>query len=305
MTAAITAFFDEATATISYVVADTVTKICAVIDPVLDYEPSTATITKKSVERIIEFIHEEQLQVVWLLETHVHADHLSASAWLQEKLGGAIAIGERVTQVQQIFGKLFNVGDEFARDGRQFNRLLRDGDELALGQSIIRVIHTPGHTPACMTFLIDDAAFIGDTLFMPDYGTARCDFPGGDARALYHSIQRIYALPDATRLFLCHDYLPEASADGHKADSHKTESPQKARAEHCWQTSVAEQKQHNISANAAIGESTFVTQRNARDAQLPKPKLLLPSIQINMRAGHYPPAENNGVRYLKLPITVR
>jgi len=282
----IEAFFDEATSNVSYVVADPQTKTCAIIDPVLDFEPCNATITSMSAQRIVDFVQARQFSVSWLLETHVHADHLSASAWLQERLGGKIAIGAQVTQVQEIFGNLFNAGIEFKRDGSQFDRLLQDGDTLAIGDLDVRVMHTPGHTPACVTYLIGDAAFIGDTLFMPDYGTARCDFPGGDARALYRSIQRIFALPGSTRLFLNHDYLPSGRSD------------------YRWETTVEAQRQGNVQLNAQTAEADFVARRNARDRQLAKPRLLLPSIQVNMRGGRLPPPENNGKRYLKLPITI-
>lgn len=285
MTMLINAFFDEATATVSYIVADSVTRQCAIIDPVLDFEPCSATLTTTSAQRLLDHVAAQKLSVVWLLETHVHADHLSASAWLQQKLGGKIAIGALVTQVQEIFGKLFNVGAEFRRDGSQFDVLLNEGDEFAIGELTVRVLHTPGHTPACVTYLIGDAAFIGDTLFMPDYGAARCDFPGGDAHALYHSIQRIYALPESTRLFLNHDYLPVGRSD------------------YRWESTVGEQRRDNVQVNASVSESEFVARRNARDKQLAKPRLLLPSIQVNMRAGHLPPPEDNGSIYLKLPIT--
>ena len=282
----IEAFFDEATSNVSYVVADPQTRACAIIDPVLDFEPCNATITSVSAQRIVDFVQARKLNVSWLLETHVHADHLSAAAWLQERLGGRIAIGAQVTQVQEIFGDLFNAGSEFKRDGSQFDRLLQEGDTLAIGDLDVRVMHTPGHTPACVTYLVGDAAFIGDTLFMPDYGTARCDFPGGNAQALYQSIQRIFALPGSTRLFLNHDYLPAGRSD------------------YCWETTVDAQRQGNVQLNAQTAEADFVARRNARDQQLAKPRLLLPSIQVNMRGGRLPSPENNGKRYLKLPITI-
>jgi glyoxylase-like metal-dependent hydrolase (beta-lactamase superfamily II) len=282
----IEAFFDEATSNVSYVVADPSTRACAIIDPVLDYEPCTATLTTSLAQRIVEHINARQLQVEWLLETHVHADHLSASAWLKSRVGGRTAIGAHVTQVQQIFGGLFNAGSEFARDGSQFDRLLREGDELSIGELRVRVLETPGHTPACLTYLIGDAAFIGDTLFMPDYGTARCDFPGGDARSLYRSVQRLYVLPESTRLFLNHDYLPAG------------------RSTFRWESTVGEQRRDNVMLSAQIDEDDFVAARTARDRQLAKPRLLLPSIQVNMRAGQLPPPENNGRHYLKLPVTI-
>lgn len=280
----IESFFHEPTFTISYVVADPLTGCCAVIDPVLDYDANIAHTSMEFSDRIIAMIRERNYALQWILETHVHADHISSAVYLREQLGGRIAIGEHVLQVQAIFGKLFNAGEEFARDGSQFDRLLHDGESIVLGNRSINVVHTPGHTVACITFLIDDAAFIGDTLFMPDYGSARCDFPGGDARTLFRSIRRILALPPQTRLFLCHDYLPPG------------------RTEYCWQSTVAEQNEHNVHAHAGIDEDTFVKMRNARDKTLAKPRLLLPSIQINMRAGHMPPAEGNGVHYLKIPL---
>jgi glyoxylase-like metal-dependent hydrolase (beta-lactamase superfamily II) len=282
----IDAFFHEPTFTISYVVTDPQTRRCAVIDPVLDYDANVGRTATDFADRIVALIRERGYSLQWILETHVHADHISSAVYLHEQLGGQIAIGEHVVQVQTVFGKLFNAGDEFARDGSQFDRLLRDGDVLELGDRRVQVMHTPGHTVACITLLIEDAAFIGDTLFMPDYGSARCDFPGGDARALYHSIRRILALPPQTRLFLCHDYLPPGRSD------------------YCWETTVAEQLAHNVHAHAGIGEEDFVVLRNARDKTLVKPRLLLPSVQLNMRAGQLPPAESNGVRYLKIPLNV-
>ncbi len=282
----IDAFFHEPTFTISYVVTDPQTRRCAVIDPVLDYDASVGRTATTFADRIVALIRERGYSLQWILETHVHADHISSAVYLREQLGGQIAIGEHVVQVQTIFGKLFNVGDEFARDGSQFDRLLRDGDLVDLGSRSLQVMHTPGHTVACITLLIDDAAFIGDTLFMPDYGSARCDFPGGDARALYRSIRRILALPPQTRLFLCHDYLPPGRAD------------------YCWESTVAEQNARNVHAHAGVVEDEFVAARDARDKTLAKPRLLLPSVQLNMRAGHLPPAEGNGVRYLKIPLNV-
>lgn len=284
MAAEICAFFHEPTFTISYVVHDPVTKHCAIIDPVLDYEPAIGCITHTFADRIIAFVRDRNLQVQWILETHVHADHLSSGMYLRELLGGQIAIGKHVAEVQAIFGKLFNAGADFARDGSQFDRLLNDGDTLTLGELNIEVLSTPGHTRACVTFVIGDSAFIGDTLFMPDYGTARCDFPGGDAATLYRSTRRILALPPSTRLFLCHDYLPPN------------------RREYCWETTVAEQRRANVHARIGVTEEQFVALRTARDADLPKPRLLLPSVQINMRAGELPPAEGNGIHYLKIPL---
>lgn len=284
MAAEIYALFHEPTFTISYVIHDPATKHCAIIDPVLDYDPAVGRITHEFADRIIAYVRAQDLQVQWILETHVHADHLSSGMYLREALGGQIAIGERVTEVQTLFGKLFNAGADFARDGSQFDCLLSDGDSLKLGELCIEVLSTPGHTRACMTFVIGDAAFIGDTLFMPDYGTARCDFPGGDAAMLYRSIQRIFTLPPSTRLFLCHDYLPPN------------------RSEYCWETTVAEQRRTNVHAHIGVTEAQFVALRTARDTALPKPRLLLPSVQINMRAGKLPPAEDNGVTYLKIPL---
>ncbi|MFZ5834391.1 MAG: MBL fold metallo-hydrolase [Pseudomonadota bacterium] len=280
----VTGFFDTATFTVSYVVQDPGSRACAIIDPVLDFDAAAGRTHTQSADRIIAHIRAKELQLQWLIETHVHADHITASPYLQEKLGGKIVIGEAVTTVQKVFAEIFNTKSDFPPDGTQFDRLIKDGDKLPLGSLEFRAMHTPGHTPACMTYVIGDAAFIGDTLFMPDYGTARADFPGGEARALYHSIQKILALPPATRLFLCHDYL----------------SPQ--RKEYVWQTSVAAQKAENIHVHDGISEEAFVAMRKARDATLNMPALILPSVQINMRAGHFPPPEDNGVSYLKLPL---
>lgn len=278
------AFFDPATCSYSYVVSDPISRRCAIIDPVLDYCAASGRTSHAGAERIVGYIREQGLVVDWLLETHVHADHLSAAAWLKRALGGQLAIGGLITQVQQRFGDLFNAGQDFATDGRQFDRLLQDGDRLAIGNLELGALHTPGHTPACMTYLIGDAAFIGDTLFMPDYGTARCDFPGGDARSLYRSIRRLFALPDATRLFLCHDY----KAPGR--DDYRCE------------TTVADQRARNVHAHEGVDEETFVAMRVARDATLAMPALILPAVQVNMRAGHLPPAEDNGIHYLKIPL---
>jgi glyoxylase-like metal-dependent hydrolase (beta-lactamase superfamily II) len=286
MHAQVAAFFDPATFTYSYVVSDPATRRCAIIDSVLDYDPASGRTSTRSAERLIAHVREQQLQVDWLLETHVHADHLSAAPYLQRELGGKMAIGEHITRVQDTFGKLFNAGSEFATDGRQFDRLFKDGDRFQIGTIEARAIHTPGHTPACMTYLIGDAGFVGDTLFMPDYGTARCDFPGGDAHSLYQSIHKLFALPDATRLFMCHDY----KAPG--------------REEHRYETSVAEQRAHNVHVHQGIREEDFVAMRNSRDATLGMPLLMLPSVQVNMRAGQLPAAEDNGTRYLKIPLNV-
>ena len=282
----VTAFFDEATNTVSYVAVDPATRNCALIDSVLDYDPAAGTTDRHSADRMIAFVRGHGLTVEWLLETHVHADHLSAAPYLKEQVGGRLGIGANITVVQNVFGKIFNAGTEFQRDGSQFDRLFQDGDSFALGSVPARAIHTPGHTPACMTYLIGDAAFVGDTLFMPDYGTARCDFPGGDARQLYRSIRKIFALPDSTRLFLCHDY----KAPG--------------RDEYRWETTVAEEKAHNVHVHEGVSEDEFVDMRTARDSTLGMPRLILPSVQVNMRAGQMPPPEDNGQRYLKIPLDV-
>ena len=286
MSPLIQAFFDPATSTYSYVVSDPATSQCAIIDSVLDYDAAAGRTATTSADRLIAYVREQGLSVQWLLETHVHADHLSAAPYLKAALGGRLAIGEQIRVVQNTFGKLFNAGSEFAVDGRQFDQLFRDEQVFQLGSLNARALHTPGHTPACMTYLIGDAAFVGDTLFMPDYGTARCDFPGGDARALYRSISRLFALPGSTRLFMCHDYL----APG--------------REQHRYQTTVAEQRVHNVHVHQDVDEEAFVAMRQARDASLGMPALMLPSVQVNMRAGHLPPAEDNGVRYLKVPLNV-
>jgi len=278
------AFFDPATYTWSYVVSDPATRRCAIIDSVLDYDAAAGRTRHASAERLIAYVREQGLTVDWLLETHVHADHLSAAHYLKEVLGGQLAIGAQITQVQDTFGRLFNAEAGFATDGRQFDRLFADGEGFMIGSLPAQVLHTPGHTPACLSYVIGDAAFVGDTLFMPDYGTARCDFPGGDAQALYASIQRLFALPEATRLYLCHDYLGEG------------------RSEHACMSTVAEQRAHNMHIHAGIDQDSFVAMRRARDATLKMPALILPSVQVNMRAGELPPAEGNGVRYLKIPL---
>ncbi len=282
----IKAFFDEVTFTVSYVVTDETTSQCAIIDSVLDYDHASGRTNTESADAIIEYIKAEKLTLTWILETHVHADHLSAAPYLKEALGGEIVIGDHITRVQTTFGKLLNAEPMFARDGSQFDKLVHEGDELALGNTTVNVMHTPGHTPACVTYVIGDAAFVGDTLFMPDYGTARCDFPGGDAATLYRSIQKIFALPDATRLFMCHDY---------KAPN---------RQEYQWETSVAEQKAHNVHIHQGISEQEFCQMRITKDATLNMPKLIWPSVQVNMRAGHLPPEEENGTRYIKTPINL-
>ena len=286
MPAHVQAFFDPVSSTYSYVVSDPATAQCAIIDSVLDYDAAAGRTATASADRLIAYVRERGLSVQWLLETHVHADHLSAAPYLKATLGGQLAIGEQIRVVQNTFGKLFNAGSDFAVDGRQFDQLFSDQQAFQIGSLNACALHTPGHTPACMTYLIGAAAFVGDTLFMPDYGTARCDFPGGDARALYRSIARLYALPDSTRLFMCHDYL----APG--------------REQHRYQTTVAEQRAHNVHMHQGIDEEAFVAMRQARDASLGMPALMLPAVQVNMRAGHLPPAEDNGVRYLKVPLNV-
>lgn len=278
------AFFDEATFTVSYVVVDPATRACAIIDSVLDFDPASGRTHKDSADAVIAYVQGEDLKVEWILETHVHADHLSAAPYLKQKLGGKLGIGFNITVVQNTFGKVFNAGTDFARDGSQFDHLFTDNETFSVGRIKARALHTPGHTPACMAYVIGDAAFVGDTLFMPDYGTARCDFPGGDARQLYRSIQKLFALPPETRLFMCHDY----KAPG--------------REEYRWETTVAEERARNIHVRDGISEDEFVTMRTKRDATLDMPRLILPSVQVNMRAGHMPPPEANGVRYLKLPV---
>lgn len=277
-------FFDEPTFTYSYVVSDPATGRAAIIDSVLDYDAASGRTSKDGADAIIAFVKSRGLDVDWILETHVHADHLSAAPYLKQQLGGKLAIGSNIRVVQDVFGKVFNAGSEFARDGSQFDHLFEDGETFQVGSITATAIHTPGHTPACMTYVIGDAGFVGDTMFMPDFGTARCDFPGGDARTLYRSIQKVYALPDETRLFMCHDY----KAPG--------------RDEYAYLTSVGEQKAKNIHVRESVSEDEFVAMRTARDATLAMPRLILPSVQVNMRAGELPPAEDNGVRYLKMPI---
>jgi len=287
MNAQVEAFFDPATFTYSYVVSDPQSRQCALIDPVLDYDPAAGRTSHGNADRLIAHVREQGLTVQWILDTHVHADHLSASHYLKEQLGGQLGIGDRITVVQHTFGKLFNAGPEFATDGRQFDHLFRDGEMFAVGGIEARAIHTPGHTPACMTYLIGDAAFVGDTLFMPDYGTARCDFPGGDARTLYRSIRsRLFALPDSTRVFMCHDY----KAPG--------------REHYLYETTIGAERTHNVHIHEGIGEEEFVAMRQTRDATLGMPALILPAVQVNMRAGELPPAEDNGTRYLKIPLDV-
>ena len=276
-------FFDEETSTISYVVYDMTSKKCAVIDSVLDFDFSSGTIDYHNAEKIISFIEKMKLDLEWLIETHVHADHLSASPYIQKKLGGKIGISEKISDIQNIFGKTFNAGTEFQRDGSQFDRLFKDNDEYKIGSIKCKVINTPGHTPACTAHVIGNSIFVGDTLFMPDLGSARADFPGGDARELYRSIQKILSYPDDTLIFVCHDYPPT---------SRKVE----------WVTTVGEQKKKNIHVKTSIAEDEFVKVREARDKTLNMPKLIIPSIQVNMRAGNLPPAEDSGDVFIKVPI---
>lgn len=280
----VNAYYDDDTNTISYLVVDPETKCCAVIDSVLNFDYAAGTIAYQQADQMIADITAGGLTLQWLIETHVHADHLSAAPYIQQKSGGDIIICKDITKVQDIFGKVFNAGTEFERDGSQFDRLLSDGDSYMIGNISARAIHTPGHTPACMAHVIGDAVFVGDTLFMPDGGTARADFPGGDARTLYQSIHKILALPETYRIFVCHDYQP----GGREVQ---------------WQTSVKEQREHNIHIANHVSEDAFVATREARDATLNMPKLIMPSIQVNMRAGHMPDAEDNGDTYLKVPLS--
>jgi glyoxylase-like metal-dependent hydrolase (beta-lactamase superfamily II) len=280
----ITGLFDAATSTITYLVVDPATQAAAIIDSVLDFDAAAGRTSTESAEAVAHLVRERGLHVEWLLETHVHADHLSAAPFLRTRLGGRIGIGSGIREVQSRFGTLFNAEPVFARDGSQFDHLFADDETFTLGTLPARVLHTPGHTPADATYLIGDAAFVGDTLFMPDYGTARADFPGGDARALYHSIRRILALPPETRLFTCHDYL----APG--------------RTQHAWESTVARQRAENVHVHEGVSEDEFVAMRTARDAKLAMPKLLIPAVQVNMRAGEMPPPEENGVTYLKIPV---
>ena len=281
----IEAFFDEPTNTISYLVADPATRDAAVIDPVLDFDLASGEADVRSAERILAFAAAHGWRIVLVLETHAHADHLSAAPFFKAKTGAAIGIGEHIRDVQKIFRPVFAL-DDLKTDGSDFDRLFRDGERFTIGQLEVEVLHVPGHTPADVAYLIGDAAFVGDTLFMPDYGTARADFPGGDARQLYRSIRRVLSLPDDTRLFLCHDY----KAPG--------------RDEFAWESTVGEQRRTSVHVNETITEDTFVAMREARDATLAVPKLLLPAIQVNVRAGRFPQAESNGVRYLKIPVKV-
>ncbi len=277
------AFFDQATWTMTYVVKDPHSTACAIVDSVLDFDAASGRTTTDSADKVIAMVQSEGLDVEWILETHVHADHLSAAPYLHKALGGRIGIGAHITDVQEIFGNLFNAEPEFRRDGSQFDQLFKDGDTFQIGGLQAEALHTPGHTPACMAYHIGDALFVGDTLFMPDFGTARCDFPGGDARVLYQSIQKLLAFPPETRLFMCHDYMPGGR-------------------ELRYESTVAEQKASNIHVHDGISEDEFVKMRSEKDQTLDMPKLILPSVQVNMRAGDLPPAEDNGVRYLKIPL---
>ena len=281
---AVKGFFDEATFTASYVVHDPATKRAAIIDSVLDFDQPSGRTSTKSGDAIIAYVRDTGLTVDWILETHAHADHLSAAPYLQETLGGKLAIGAEIVSVQDVFGKIFNEGAAFARDGSQFDRLLVDGDELAVGEIPLLALHVPGHTLADMAYLVGDAAFIGDTMFMPDYGSARCDFPGGDARQLYRSVRRLMRLPDETRVFLCHDY---------KAPN---------RTDFVWETTMLAERTANVHIHEGVDEEAFVDMRTQRDSTLAKPKLILPSIQVNMRGGRMPEPEDNGISYLKLPV---
>lgn len=283
MTPAVRSFFDPATWTVSYVVHEQEGSACAIIDAVLDYDPKSGRTRTTSADKLIAFVQEKSLQVGWILETHAHADHLSAAHYLRGKLGGKIAIGAAITDVQAVFKRIFHLEAAFRPDGHQFDQLLQDGETFAIGALTAEALSVPGHTPACMAYRIGDAVFVGDTLFMPDVGTARCDFPGGDASALYRSVRRLLSLPPDTRLFMCHDYPPEGR------------SP-------VWETTVAEQRATNIHVHDGVSEDEFVKMRTARDATLEMPVLILPSVQVNIRAGEMPPKEDNGVSYLKIPL---
>jgi len=282
----ISTFFDHETFTASHVVIDPASLSCAIIDSVLDFDPAAGRTSTLNADAIIAFVEGRGLTVQWIIETHAHADHLSAAPYLKQRLGGKTAIGEHIRDVQVVFGKIFNEGAEFARDGSQFDHRFADREVFRIGELEVRVMHTPGHTPACVTFVIGDAAFVGDTLFMPDYGTARADFPGGDARVLFRSIRKVLSLPPETRLFLCHDY----KAAG--------------REEFIWETTVAAERAGNVHVHDGVTEDEFVAMRTRRDAQLGMPRLILPSIQVNMRAGELPAAEDNGQRYLKIPLNM-
>ena len=278
------AFFDEPTFTVSYVVSDAQTSRAVIIDSVWNFNQASGRTSFESADAIVNYVQEQGLTVDWILETHAHADHLSAAPYLQEKLGGKLAIGREIVTVQGVFGKIFNEGTQFARDGSQFDRLLDDGDVLDVGDSPLIALHVPGHTPADMAYVIGDALFTGDTMFMPDYGSARADFPGGEARQLYRSVRRLMKLPDETRVFLCHDY---------KAPN---------RDEYVWETTMLAERTGNVHIHEGVSEEQFVEMRTQRDATLGMPKLILPALQVNMRGGHLPEPEDDGVSYLKLPV---
>lgn len=283
----IESFFDEDTSTFSHIVLDRSTGQCAIMDPVLGFDPASGRTDEGGARRLAHRVQELGARLQWVLETHAHADHLSAARFLKRALGGRIGVGEHIREVQRSFGELYNEGPQFARDGSQFDRLFADGERFEIGSLQVRVMHTPGHTPACLAYLVEDGddlvAFIGDTLFMPDYGTARCDFPGGSAATLYRSIQKLLALPAHTRLFMCHDYPPDGRAIR-------------------WETTVAEQRRDNVHVRDGIDEAAFVAMRQRRDATLGTPRLMLSAIQVNMRAGSFPPPEGNGISYLKIPV---
>ena len=277
-------FFDQATFTVSHVVHDPSTKSAAIIDSVLDYDPASGCTSFSSAQNIVSYVKENNLHVEWQLETHAHADHLSAAPWLQEQLGGKLGIGAQIITVQEVFGKIFNADTRFARDGSQFDKLFHDGDQFRIGNLNVTVLHVPGHTPADMAFVIGDAAFIGDTLFMPDYGTARADFPGGNATTLFRSIRRLLSLPGKTRVFLCHDYKAEG------------------RDQFAWETTIEAERAHNIHVHDGITEENFVKMRTNRDATLNLPTLIMPSVQVNIRGGHMPEPDDNGTSYIKIPV---
>lgn len=276
-------FFDSETSTNTYVVYESDGKPCVIIDPVLNYDPKSGRTSTKSADEVITFVQAHQLQTTWILETHTHADHLTAAAYLQSQLGGQLVIGDHITNVQTVFKGIFNLDEHFQADGTQFDRLLKEGESLAFGNLSLKALFVPGHTPACMAYEIGDAIFVGDTLFMPDVGTARCDFPGGDARALYRSIQRILSYPAETKLYMCHDYPPNDRTV-------------------VYMTTVADERANNIHVHDGIGEEQFVQMRTARDETLDMPTLMLPSIQVNIRAGHFPEPDTNGTAYLKIPL---
>jgi glyoxylase-like metal-dependent hydrolase (beta-lactamase superfamily II) len=276
-------FYDDITGTVTYVVYEKPGSVCAIVDPVLDYDPKAGRTSTASADKVIAFVKEMNLSVEWILETHAHADHLSAAPYMRSRLGGKIAIGANITRVQSVFKKIFNLEPEFRLDGSQFDHLIEEGVPFTIGNLQAEAIHVPGHTPACMAYKVGDAVFVGDTLFMPDLGTARCDFPGGDAHTLYRSVQKLLRLPSETRLFMCHDYPPEGR------EAH-------------FESTVGEQRVHNIHIHEGVSEAAFVEMRTQRDATLDMPNLILPSVQVNIRAGQTPPPEGNGVSYLKIPL---